>query len=149
MATDIEVLLVEDDLGDVELMKESLKMSKLYINIVHVRDGQECMEYLRRTGKYETVKTPDLVLLDLNMPRKDGRQVLAEMKADKFLKDIPVVVLTTSHEVADISKTYGMGANHFVTKPIDFYQFNEIVNEIAQFWFTVVKLPDGKKGEAA
>ena len=143
MAIDIEVLLVEDDLGDVELMKESLKFSKLYIKIVHVRDGQECMEYLRRTGKYESVKAPDLVLLDLNMPRKDGRQVLSEIKADKFLKDIPVVVLTAAHDGADITKTYG---NHFVSKPIDFYQFNEIVNEIPEFWFTIVKLPDGNNG---
>jgi len=143
MAQDIEVLLVEDDLGDVELMKESLKFSKLYIRIAHVRDGQECMEYLRRTGKYEDAKAPDLVLLDLNMPRKDGRQVLLEMKSDKFLKDIPVVVLTSAHDGAEITKTYG---NYFVSKPIDFYQFNEIVTEIPEFWFTVVKLPDGNKG---
>jgi chemotaxis family two-component system response regulator Rcp1 len=148
MVQDIEVLLVEDDLGDVELTKELLKNSKVYLKIVHVRDGQECMEYLRRTGKYETAKAPDLILLDLKMPRKDGRQVLSEMKADKFLKDIPVVVLTASHDVADITKTYGMSANHFVTKPIDFYQVNEIVNEIAEFWFTVVKFPDGRKGES-
>jgi CheY-like chemotaxis protein len=144
MATDIEVLLVEDDLGDVELMKESLKFSKLHINIVHVRDGQECMEYLRRAGKYESAQAPDLVLLDLNMPRKDGRQVLSEMKTDKFLKDIPVVVLTAAHDGEEITKTYG---NHFVSKPIDFYQFNEIVSEIPEFWFAIVKLPDGNKGE--
>ena len=135
--------MVEDDLGDVELMKESLKMSKLYINFVHVRDGQECMEYLRRVGKYEKAQAPDLVLLDLNMPRMDGRQVLSEMKTDKFLKDIPVVVLTAAHDVADIAKTYG---NYFVSKPIDFYQFNEIVSEMPEFWFTIVKLPEGKKG---
>lgn len=143
MATDIEILLVEDDLGDVELMKESLKFSKLYIKFVHVRDGQECMEYLRRTGKYEQAKVPDLILLDLNMPRKDGRQVLSEMKEDKFLKDIPVVILTGAHDAADITKIY---RHHFVSKPIDFYQFNEIVTEIPQFWFTIVKLPDEKKG---
>jgi chemotaxis family two-component system response regulator Rcp1 len=142
MATEIEVLLVEDDLGDVELMKEALKFSKLYINIVHVRDGQECMEYLRRTGKYAKAQMPDLVLLDLNMPRKDGRQVLSEMKADQFLKDIPVVVLTAAHDGQDITKTYG---NHFVSKPIDFYQFNEIVAEMPEFWFTIVKLPHGKE----
>jgi chemotaxis family two-component system response regulator Rcp1 len=144
MAADIEILLVEDDLGDVELMKESLKMSKLYLKIIHVRDGQECMEYLRRTGKYEKAHAPDLVLLDLNMPRKDGRQVLSEMKSDQFLKEIPVVLLTAAHDAADITKTYG---NHFVSKPIDFYHFNEIVTEMPEFWFTVVKLPDRKKGE--
>jgi len=144
MALDFEVLLVEDDLGDVELVKESLKFSKLYLKIVHVHDGQECMEYLRRVGKYEGAKVPDLVLLDLNMPRKDGRQVLSEMQSDQFLKDIPVVVLTGNQDVADISKTFG---NHFISKPVDFYRFYEIVSEIPELWFTIVKSPQVKKGD--
>jgi len=144
MALDFEVLLVEDDLGDVALIKESLHLSKLYIKLVHVHDGQECMEYLRRAGKYENSKAPDLVLLDLNMPRKDGRQVLSEMRSDQFLKHIPVVVLTSSKDAADLAKTYG---SYFVSKPADFYQFYEIVSEIPELWFTIVKSPHAKKGE--
>ncbi len=140
----IDVLLAEDDQGDVVLIKESLKHSKIVINMNVVKNGQECMEYLRRTGQYESVTKPDLVLLDLNLPKKDGRQVLTEMKIDQYLKKIPVVILTTSEAEADIAKTYEMGANCYVTKPVDFQQFQKVVNEIAHFWFTVVKLPDGK-----
>jgi CheY-like chemotaxis protein len=144
MASDFEVLLVEDDLGDVELIRESLKFSKLYLKIMHVPDGQECMEYLRRVGKYEGVRVPDLVLLDLNMPRKDGRQVLSEIQSDKFLKDIPVVVLTGDHDVADIAKTYG---NYHISKPVDFYRFYEMVSEMPELWFTIVRSPQAKKGD--
>jgi CheY-like chemotaxis protein len=140
----IEILIVEDDLGDVELIKESLKMSKFKVVLSHVSDGQECMEYLRKQGPYSAVKKPDVVLLDLNLPKKDGRQVLAEMKTDPVLKKIPVVILTTSDNAADINKAYALGANCFVTKPVDFDQIKKIVNEIAEFWFTVVKLPVGK-----
>ncbi len=140
----IEILIVEDDLGDVELIRESLKMSKLKMVLNHVPDGQECMEYLRMQGQYKAAKKPDLVLLDLNLPKKDGRQVLAEMKTDPLFKRIPVVILTTSDNEADINKTYALGANCFVTKPVDFPQIKKIVNEIAEFWFTVVKLPAGK-----
>jgi len=142
--TPLEVLVVEDDLGDVELIKESLKMSKLKIKITHVIDGQECMDYLRKLGVYKTAQKPDVILLDLNMPRKDGRQVLAELKSDPLLKKIPVVILTTSDDEADIAKTYELGTNCYVTKPVDFQQIKKIVNEIAEFWFTIVKLPDGK-----
>ena len=140
----IKILLAEDDLGDVELIRESLKISKLHVEIDHVLNGLECMEYLRRAGKYSDARKPDLVLLDLNMPKKDGRQVLKEMKTDQFLKRIPVVILTTSAAEIDIAKTYDLGANCYVTKPVDFNQFQKVVNEIADFWFTVVKLPDGK-----
>jgi CheY-like chemotaxis protein len=140
----IEILVVEDDLGDVELIKESLKMSKFKVVISHVSDGHECMEYLMKQGPYKTVKKPDVVLLDLNLPKKDGRQVLAEMKTDPLLKKIPVVILTTSDNEGDINKAYALGANCFVTKPVDFEQIKKIVNEIAEFWFTVVKLPAGK-----
>ena len=140
----IEILVVEDDLGDVELIKESLKMSKFKVVLSHVFDGQECMEYLRKQGKYKAVNKPDVILLDLNLPKKDGRQVLAEMKSDPTLKTIPVVILTTSDNEVDIYKTYELGANCFVTKPVDFQQIKKIVNEIAEFWFTVVRLPAGK-----
>lgn len=141
----IEVLLAEDDEGDVELTRESLKQSKLHINLNIVNDGHECMEYLRRTSKYENSVRPDLLLLDLNMPKKDGRQVLLEMRSDEFCKRVPVVILTTSDADIDIDKTYEMGANCYITKPVDFEQFKRVVNEIAEFWFTVVKLPDWKK----
>ncbi|MBI3252739.1 MAG: response regulator [Candidatus Omnitrophica bacterium] len=138
----IKVLLVEDDLGDVELVKQSLKRSKLHVDLDCVIDGQECLDYLRRVGKYKDASKPDLILLDLNMPKKDGRQVLLEIKADPPLRRIPVVVLTTSESDVDILKSYDLGANCYVTKPVDFHQFSKIVNEIAEFWFTVVKLPD-------
>jgi len=140
----IEILIVEDDMGDVELIRESVKMSKLKMILKHVPDGQECMEYLRKQGQYKSMKKPDLVLLDLNLPKKDGRQVLEEMKSDPVLKRIPVVILTTSDHEADIKKAYALGANCFVTKPVDFQQIKKIVNEIAEFWFTVVKLPAGQ-----
>jgi CheY-like chemotaxis protein len=138
----IEVLLVEDDSGDVELTRESLKLSKLHVNLRHVCDGQECMDYLRNKGQYEDAKKPDLILLDLNMPKKDGRTVLQEMKSDEHLKKIPAVILTTSDADADINQTYELGANCYITKPVDFEQFQKVVNEIANFWFTVVKFPD-------
>ncbi len=139
----VEILLVDDDAGDVEMTRESLKNSKLHVHLSHVSDGQECMEYLRRTGKYEEARKPDMVLLDLNMPRKDGRQVLEEMKKDQYLKKIPTVILTTSGAEADVNQTYDLGANCYIKKPIDFEQFKKVVNEIADFWFTVVKLPNG------
>lgn len=137
----IDVLLVEDDLGDVELTRKSLSKSKLNIKLTHVEDGVECMSYLRRAGKYDSATKPDLVLLDLNMPRKDGRQVLEEMKSDAYLRRIPTVVLTTSSADADVVSTYDIGANCYITKPVDFLQFQKVVNEIADFWFTIVKLP--------
>ena len=143
----IDVLLVEDDLGDVELTRKSLSKSKLNIQLSHVEDGVECMSYLRRVGRYEAVTKPDLILLDLNMPRKDGRQVLEEMKSDAFLRRIPTVVLTTSSADADVIATYDIGANCYITKPVDFLQFQKVVNEIADFWFTIVKLPDKEEAE--
>ena len=126
----MKILIVEDDLGDVELIKESLKMSKFKIVLSHVSDGQECMEYLRRQGPYKAVKKPDVVLLDLNLPKKDGRQVLEEMKTDPLLKKIPVVILTTSDDETDINKAYALGANCFVTKPVDFDQLRRTLREM-------------------
>jgi two-component system response regulator len=145
----LQILLVEDDPGDVELTRESLSDSKLAINISVAGDGVEAMAFLRKEGEYSTAVTPDLILLDLNMPRKDGREVLAEIKADDSLKMIPVVILTTSSAETDIVKSYDLGANCYVTKPVGFDQFTKVVDAIEGFWFTVVKLPtkgqDGTK----
>lgn len=140
----IEVLLAEDDDGDYELTRESFKNSKLHVHLNRVVDGHECMEYLRRAGQYEDVTKPDLVLLDLNMPKKDGRKVLEEMKSDQYLKRIPTVILTTSDAESDINSTYDLGANCYITKPVDFNKFQQVVNDVADFWFTVVKLPNGQ-----
>lgn len=145
----LQILLVEDDPGDVELTRESLSDSKLAINISVAGDGVEAMAFLRKEGEYSSAVTPDLILLDLNMPRKDGREVLAEIKADDSLKMIPVVILTTSSAETDIVKSYDLGANCYVTKPVGFDQFTKVVDAIEGFWFTVVKLPtkgqDGTK----
>ncbi|TDI91079.1 MAG: response regulator [Caldithrix sp.] len=137
----IEVLLVEDDPGDVELTQESLLDSKLKINQTVVNDGVEALDYLRKQNGYAKATRPDLILLDLNMPRKDGREVLAELKIDDNLKTIPVVVLTTSEADQDILKSYGLGCNCYVTKPVGLEQFSRVIQIIESFWFTVVRLP--------
>jgi chemotaxis family two-component system response regulator Rcp1 len=138
----IEVLLVEDNPGDVRLTKEALKEGRLLNKINVVGDGMEAMAYLRREGNYADAVVPDLILLDLNLPKKDGREVLAEIKADPKLRRIPVVVLTTSSAEEDILKTYDLHANCYVTKPVDLDQFIHVVKSIEDFWITVVKLPD-------
>jgi two-component system response regulator len=137
----IEVLLVEDDPGDVELTREALDASKLSVNLRVVEDGEKAMDYLRRFGPYAGVAKPDLVILDLNLPRKDGRQVLADIKSDPALRSIPVVVLTTSGAADDIGRMYALGANCYITKPIGMTQFATVVQSIESFWFTIVKLP--------
>ncbi len=137
----VEILLVEDNPGDVRLTQEALKETKLLVNLNVVMDGAEAMAYLRQQGKYRQKRRPDLVLLDLNLPKKDGREVLAEIKVDENLKIIPVVILTTSRSEEDILKSYGLHANCYVTKPLDFEQFLTIVNKIEEFWLTIVKLP--------
>ena len=139
---EIEILLVEDDEADVELMKEMLRDSKLKLNLHVVSDGVYAMEYLRKEDKYSNVTTPDLILLDLNMPRKDGRETLVEIKAAENLKHIPVVVLTTSDSNTDIIKSYMSGANCYITKPVGLEEFKIVVNAIEGFWFTIVKLPE-------
>lgn len=141
MASGVDVLLVEDDPGDVELTREALKEGKIIVNLNVVEDGAKALEYLRRQGSYQKVLRPDLVLLDLNLPKKDGREVLKEMKSDPNLRTIPVVVLSTSDAEVDILKTYGLGVNCYVTKPVDFDQFIRVVLMIEDFWLTVVKLP--------
>ena len=137
----VEILLVEDDAGDIDLTEEALEESKLKINLNVVRDGVEAIAYLRREGEYANATRPDLILLDLNLPRKDGREVLQEIKNDNKLKHIPVVVLTTSDTDEDILSSYDLGANCYVNKPLGMEEFAQIVRSIEDFWFTIVKLP--------
>ena len=137
----VEVLLVEDNPGDVRLMQEALKASKIRNNLHVVNDGEDAMLFLRRQSKYAEVREPDLVFLDLNLPGKNGREVLAEVKQDAFLRHIPVVILTTSSAEEDIFRTYNLDANCFVTKPVNFDQFIKMVHMIEDLWFTIVKLP--------
>lgn len=137
----IEILLVEDEPGDAYLTQEALKDAKI-LNRVHlVEDGMEAMAFLRRQGAYENAPRPDLVLLDLNLPRKDGRQVLAEIKNDALLSSIPIVVLTTSSSDEDILKSYNLRANCYVTKPVNLEQFMTVVRATQEFWLSIVKLP--------
>ena len=140
----IEILLVEDNPGDSRLAKEALKDSKLLNNLYIAEDGVEAMNFLHQTGKYIRMPRPDLIILDLNLPKKDGREVLAEIKTDVDLKRIPVVILTISKAEEDILKTYNLHANCFITKPIDLDQFMKVVKSIEDFWLTIVKLPNGK-----
>ena len=137
----IEILLVEDNPGDVDLAREALAGGKVRNTLHVVGDGMAAMEFLRHQGKYANVPRPDLILLDLNMPRMDGREVLAEVKSDEDLKRIPVVILTTSRAEEDILKTYNLHANCYITKPIDLHQFIKVVQAVEDFWFTIVKLP--------
>jgi CheY-like chemotaxis protein len=137
----IDILLVEDNPGDVRLTKEALKDAKV-LNDVHVaQDGVEAMQFLHREGPYANAPVPDMILLDLNLPRKDGREVLAEIKEDPKLKRIPVVVLTTSKADEDIIRTYNLHANAYITKPVDLSRFIEIMHTLELFWFSIVKLP--------
>ena len=142
----IEILLVEDNPGDVRLTREALKEGKVYSNLHTVKDGVEAMEFLRRKGKYKEVPRPDIILLDLNLPKKDGREVLEEIKTDDDLKRIPVVVLTTSKAEEDVLRTYNLHANCYVTKPVDLEKFMVVVKSIDIFWLTVVTLPPNGHG---
>ncbi len=141
IAMPIEILLVEDNPGDAQLTQIAVEDSKMSIKLNVVEDGVEAMTFLRKQGKYAKAPCPDLILLDLNLPRKDGREVLAEIKHDDILKRIPVVVLTTSQAEEDILKAYDLCANCYITKPVDYDQFVKIVQSIEHFWFTIVKLP--------
>jgi chemotaxis family two-component system response regulator Rcp1 len=138
----IEILLVEDNPADVRLTKEALKEAKVRNNLHVVEDGVEAMKFLFQEDKYTNSARPDLILLDLNLPKKDGREVLEEIKQDDNLKRIPVVVLTTSQAEEDILRTYNLHANCYVTKPVDLDQFITIVKSIEDFWLTIVKLPN-------
>jgi len=137
----IEILLVEDNAGDARLTQEALKEGKVRNNLYVARDGVEALAFLRQRDGYAGVPRPDLVLLDLNLPRKDGREVLAEMKQDPSLQTIPVVVLTTSEAEQDILRTYQLNANCYITKPMDLDKFMMIVRSIEDFWLTIVQLP--------
>ena len=136
-----KILLVEDNPGDVRLTIEALKEGKILNEISVAEDGVEAIAFLRRAGKYTTVSRPDLILLDLNLPKKDGREVLQEIKEDAELKKIPVVVLTTSAAERDILRAYNLHANCYITKPVDLEQFMRVVQSIEYFWLTIVKLP--------
>jgi CheY-like chemotaxis protein len=140
----IEILLVEDNPADVRLTVEILKETKVRNNLTVAGDGNEALELLRRTGRYTHAMRPDLILLDLNLPKKNGKQVLAEIKADPVLKRIPVVILTSSKAEEDVVKSYNLYANCYVTKPVDLEQFVKVVKSVEDFWLTIVKLPQGK-----
>jgi chemotaxis family two-component system response regulator Rcp1 len=137
----IDILMVEDDPGDVRLTREALKGSKVLHSLNVVEDGVAALDYLRKAPPYQDAVRPDIVLLDLNLPRKDGREVLAAMKQDPVLRTIPVVILTTSQAEEDVLRAYNLNANCYVTKPVDFDQFMRIVRTIEDFWLTVVTLP--------
>jgi two-component system, chemotaxis family, response regulator Rcp1 len=137
----IEILLVEDNLGDIRLTEEALKENKLKVNLSVATDGEQAMDILFKRGEYQHSSRPDIVLLDLNLPKKDGRQVLEEIKSSEDLKAIPVVVLTTSRAEEDILSSYLSHANCYITKPVDVEQFIRLINSLENFWFSIVKLP--------
>jgi chemotaxis family two-component system response regulator Rcp1 len=137
----IEVLLVEDNPGDVRLTREALKEGKVFNNLSVAKDGEEALAFLRREGDFADAPRPDVILLDLNLPRLDGREVLEAIKADPSLRTIPVVILTSSEAERDIARAYELNANCYITKPVDLDQFITVVKSIEDFWFTVVKLP--------
>lgn len=145
----IEILLVEDNPGDVRLTIEALKEAKVINNLTVVKDGIEALAFLRRQGAYAAAPRPHLIVLDLNLPRKDGREVLADIKADDTLKRIPVVVLTTSQDEQDVLKSYNLHANCYITKPVDLDQFVRVVRSIEDFWLGIVVLPVSHQPGAA
>ena len=145
MVRPIEILLVEDNPGDIRLTKEALKEAKVLNTLTVVQDGVEALTCLRQRGKYADAKRPDLILLDLNLPKKDGREVLAEIKNDEALKFIPVVILTTSQDEQDVLKSYGLHANCYITKPVELEQFISVVKAIEDFWLGIVILPSGER----
>jgi two-component system, chemotaxis family, response regulator Rcp1 len=142
----IDILLVEDNPGDVRLTREALKEGKVLNNLHVAMDGMEALAFLKKEGDHQRAVRPDIILLDLNLPKKDGREVLAEIKADPRLRRIPVVILTTSKAEEDVIKTYDLHANCYITKPVDLDQFITVVQSIEDFWFSIVKLPS--EGEA-
>ena len=137
----IDILLVEDNPADVRLMVETLKEEKIYNTLHVVGDGEEALAFLRKEGKYSNAVRPDLILLDLNLPKIDGRQVLKEIKTDDKFKAIPVVILTVSKSEEDIIKSYNLHANCYITKPVDLVQFSKVAKAVQDFWLTIVKLP--------
>lgn len=144
IARPIDILLVEDNPGDVRLTKEALHAGKVYSNLHWARDGADALEFLRRQGKHAGAPRPDIILLDLNLPKKDGREVLSTIKSDDAFKLIPVVILTTSSAEEDVLRSYELHANCFVTKPVDLDKFLQVIKSIDQFWLTIVTLPSAK-----
>ena len=140
----VEILLVEDNPGDIRLTKEAMKEAKIINNLNVVEDGVEALAFLRKKGKFKDVNRPDIILLDLNLPKKNGREVLAEIKQDINLKLIPVVILTVSKAEEDVIRSYKLHANCFITKPVDMDQFIKVVKSLENFWFSIVKLPPNK-----
>lgn len=143
----VEILLVEDNPGDVRLTQEVLRDGRIRNNMSVVKDGVDAISFLHQTGEYVGAPRPDIILLDLNLPKKDGREVLAEIKADPDLKNIPVVVLTTSSAEQDIFRSYDLHANCYITKPVDLDQFIRVIRSIEDFWLTIVKLPRGEEDD--
>ncbi len=141
----IEVLLVEDNPGDIRLTQEAFKECSVPVNLSYVTDGAEAILYLLKSNPYENASTPDIILLDLNLPKKDGKQVLAFIKGNHKLRTIPVIVLSTSNAESDVIQAYDLHANCFITKPIDFNNFIEVVKITEQFWFKTVRLPSERK----
>ena len=145
MQKNVEILLVEDDPGDVELTTQALKTAKIIVNLHAVQDGDAALKFLRRQAPYQDAVRPDLILLDLNLPKKDGREVLSEIKRDPVLSSIPVIILTTSDSDLDIAACYNLGANSYITKPLGFDAFIKAVHTIDDFWFSLAKLPPSGK----
>jgi CheY-like chemotaxis protein len=145
----VEILLVEDSPSDTELTIEALREAKVRNHLSLVEDGVQAMQFLRHEGRFEGAPRPDLIMLDLNLPRKDGREVLAEIKSDADLKTIPIVVLTTSRAEQDVLRAYQLSANCYITKPVDFEQFLNVVRSIESFWLFVVTLPPKARGSWA
>ena len=137
----VDILLVEDDAGDVELTREGLAAGKLFVNLQTVDDGIKALRFLKREEPYSNAVRPDIILLDLNLPRMDGRETLKQIKADKQLRSIPIVVLTTSEADADILECYDLGASCYISKPVSFDNFLKVVHSLEDFWFNVVKMP--------
>ncbi|MGB6068168.1 MAG: response regulator [Desulfomonilaceae bacterium] len=141
----VEILLVEDNPVDVMMTKETFCGSRVCNNLHVAEDGEEAMDFLYKRGKYSSAPSPEIILLDLNLPRKDGREVLAEIKGDSSLRHIPVIILTTSEDEEDIWKSYELQANCFITKPVDMEQFTKALECVGEFWFTLVRLPTPSK----
>jgi CheY-like chemotaxis protein len=136
-----EVLLVEDNDNDAELTKIGFKKAKFAVNMHHVPNGEECMAFLHKEGKYSAVPTPDLILLDLNMPRMNGREVLQQVSGDESLKHLPIVILTTSNAEKDVLMSYKLHCNSYIVKPVDFENFSKVIQSLTDYWFTLVVLP--------
>lgn len=147
MNKEVKILLVEDNEGDIVLTLEALKEAKVSNGIAVVRDGEEALQYLRKEGRFKKAETPDLILLDINLPRLDGKEVLAEIKKDEDLMIIPIVMLTTSDSEKDILESYQYHANCYITKPVDFQKFMQVVKMIKGFWIDIVQLPNKKSNE--